>query len=120
MSAPTPQPPTAEATPSGVPARRGELTPWAAEDPGSRGDGAELAADHRDGDEPSDDERRAAGAGVDTRRLGMARLLTDPAIEEAISAFVASAPPLPEDRRARLARLLRTSECHDPADWEQP
>jgi hypothetical protein len=39
------------------------------------------------------------------------RLLDDPAVEAAIEAFVASAPPLPEDTRARLARLLRTDSC---------
>jgi len=46
---------------------------------------------------------------------GMARHLTDPAIEAQIQAFIATAPPLPEDLRARLARLLRTKHCqhHD-------
>jgi hypothetical protein len=39
------------------------------------------------------------------------RLLTDPGVEAAIVAFVATAPPLPEDVRARLARLLRTDRC---------
>ncbi|HZM84260.1 MAG TPA: hypothetical protein VFC19_51735 [Candidatus Limnocylindrales bacterium] len=43
---------------------------------------------------------------------GMARYLTDPAIEAEIQAFIASAPPLPEEKRARLARLLRTKHCH--------
>jgi hypothetical protein len=42
---------------------------------------------------------------------GMARYLTDPAIEAEIQAFIATAPPLPEDKRARLARLLRTKQC---------
>jgi hypothetical protein len=36
--------------------------------------------------------------------------LVDPAVEAAIVAFVATAPPLPEDTRARLARLLRTEQ----------
>jgi hypothetical protein len=36
--------------------------------------------------------------------------LADPAVEAAIVAFVATAPPLPEDTRARLARLLRTDQ----------
>jgi hypothetical protein len=36
--------------------------------------------------------------------------LTDPAVEAAITAFVATAPPLPEDTRARLARLLRCDQ----------
>jgi hypothetical protein len=44
--------------------------------------------------------------------------LTDPGIEEAIRAFVATAPPLPEDCRSRLARLLRTSHCRDDPDDE--
>jgi hypothetical protein len=44
--------------------------------------------------------------------------LTDPGIEEAIRAFVATAPPLPEDCRSRLARLLRTSQCRDDPDDE--
>jgi hypothetical protein len=47
-------------------------------------------------------------------------VLTEPEIEDAITAFVATAPALPEDMRSRLARLLRTNECHDPADQEQP
>ncbi len=39
--------------------------------------------------------------------LPMARILTDPAIEEWIQELAASAPPMPEDLRARLSRLLR-------------
>lgn len=107
---------------AGVPVQRGGLTHRGVEDdPVGVVDRARPATHDHDGDQPVlDDEGRAAPAGVDTRRLGMARLLTDPAIEEAISAFVASAPPLPEDLRSRLARLLRTSECHDPAGWERP
>jgi hypothetical protein len=50
-------------------------------------------------------------AGTTKALPGMARYLTDPAIEEEIQAFIASAPPLPEDKRARLARLLRTKHC---------
>jgi hypothetical protein len=63
---------------------------------------------------------RSRSAGPDTRRVGLARLLTEPEFEDAITAFVATAPPLPEDVRSRLARLLRTNECHDPADQEEP
>lgn len=43
---------------------------------------------------------------------GMARFLTDPAIEAEIQAFIATAPPMAEVKRARLARLLRTKHCH--------
>lgn len=39
--------------------------------------------------------------------LPMARLLTDPAVEEWIQQMAASAPPMTEDQRARLSRLLR-------------
>jgi hypothetical protein len=39
--------------------------------------------------------------------LPMARLLTDPAVEEWIQQLAASAPPMTEDQRARLSRLLR-------------
>jgi hypothetical protein len=63
---------------------------------------------------------RGRSAGADTRRLGLARVLTEPEFEDAITAFVATAPPLPEDVWSRLARLLRTNECHDPADQEEP
>jgi hypothetical protein len=45
--------------------------------------------------------------------------LTDPAIEDAIARFVATAPPLPEDLRARLARMLRTNECHHVATSDE-
>jgi len=37
----------------------------------------------------------------------MARYLLDPAIEEEIQALAAEAPPMSEDQRATLARLLR-------------
>ncbi|GIF25730.1 hypothetical protein Ate02nite_84600 [Paractinoplanes tereljensis] len=39
--------------------------------------------------------------------LPMARLLTDPAVEEWIQELAASAPPMTEDQRSRLSRLLR-------------
>lgn len=39
--------------------------------------------------------------------LPMARILTDPAVEEWIQQLAASAPPMTEDQRARLSRLLR-------------
>jgi hypothetical protein len=50
---------------------------------------------------------------TDTVALGMARHLTDPAIEAAIQAFVATAPPLPDDTARHLGRLLRTRHCHE-------
>jgi hypothetical protein len=37
----------------------------------------------------------------------MARFLSDPAIEEFVQRAAASAPPMSEDQRATLARLLR-------------
>jgi hypothetical protein len=37
----------------------------------------------------------------------MARYLLDLAIEDEIQALAAQAPPMTEDQRARLARLLR-------------
>jgi hypothetical protein len=37
----------------------------------------------------------------------MARYLTDPAIEDEIQTLALEAPPMTEDQRARLARLLR-------------
>lgn len=39
--------------------------------------------------------------------LPMARYLTDLAIEDEIQALAAQAPPMTEDQRAKLARLLR-------------
>jgi hypothetical protein len=42
----------------------------------------------------------------------LVRHLTDPAIEEAIQAFVDTAPPMSEVKRAKLARLLGTDRCH--------
>ena len=41
----------------------------------------------------------------------MARYLLDPETEKAIQALAAAAPPMTEDQRARLARLLR---LHQP------
>jgi hypothetical protein len=55
----------------------------------------------------------SAGGSVDDDGIGTSAdgwLLADPAVEAAIVAFVATAPPLPEDTRARLARLLRTDQ----------
>jgi hypothetical protein len=40
----------------------------------------------------------------------LARHLTDPAIEEWIQQLAASAPPMTEDQRARLSRLLRLNK----------
>jgi hypothetical protein len=37
----------------------------------------------------------------------MARYLLDPATEDEIQALAAEAPPMTEDQRAKLARLLR-------------
>ena len=42
---------------------------------------------------------------------GQPRYLTDPAIQDHIAAFVASAPPMTEDQCRKLARLLRTNRC---------
>jgi hypothetical protein len=44
--------------------------------------------------------------------LPMARHLLDPAIEDEIQALAAEAPPMTEDQRARLARLLRLNRRH--------
>ncbi len=41
----------------------------------------------------------------------LVRYLTDPAIEEAIQAFVDTAPPMSEVKRAKIARLLGTDHC---------
>jgi hypothetical protein len=50
-------------------------------------------------------------------RGAIVRYLTDPAIEEAIQAFVDTAPPMSEVKRARLARLLGTDHCpYQPGD----
>ena len=47
--------------------------------------------------------------------LPMARHLTDPAIEDEIQALAAEAPPMTEDQRAELARLLRLNhKRHTP------
>lgn len=47
----------------------------------------------------------------------MARYLLDPAIEDEIQELAAQAPPMTEDQRARLARLLRLDRPRriDPA-----
>lgn len=86
-------------------------------DPRSPGNAASLrtaprqrqapTAEHQE-DPPEADDTAAPKPGTP----GMARHLTDPAIEAQIQAFIATAPPLPEDLRARLARLLRTKQCH--------
>ncbi|HZM74828.1 MAG TPA: hypothetical protein VFC19_03830 [Candidatus Limnocylindrales bacterium] len=47
----------------------------------------------------------------------LVRYLTDPAIEEAIQAFVDTAPPMSEVKRAKIARLLGTDRCrYHPGD----
>lgn len=43
--------------------------------------------------------------------LPMARILTDPAVEEWVQHTAASAPPMTEDQRARLSRLLRLNRA---------
>jgi len=40
----------------------------------------------------------------------MARYLTDPAVEDWIQNLATSAPPMTEDQRARLSRLLRLNK----------
>jgi hypothetical protein len=57
--------------------------------------------------------------GPDDDASTLTRQLTDPAIEDAIRRFVATAPPLPEDLRSRLARMLRTDQCHRGEAEEQ-
>lgn len=49
--------------------------------------------------------------------LPMARYLLDPATEDEIQALAAQAPPMTEDQRARLSRLLRLNRRRriDPA-----
>lgn len=42
----------------------------------------------------------------------LVRYLTDPAIEADIQAFVNTAPPMSEVKRARIARLLGTDKCN--------
>ncbi|GAA1393530.1 hypothetical protein ACFQZ4_37935 [Catellatospora coxensis] len=42
----------------------------------------------------------------------LVRYLTDPDIEADIQAFVDSAPPLSESKRAKIARLLGTDKPH--------
>jgi hypothetical protein len=49
---------------------------------------------------------------------GQPRHLTDPAIAEHITAFVATAPAMTEDQCRKLARLLRTNRC--PIDRPEP
>jgi hypothetical protein len=44
------------------------------------------------------------------RIVPMTRHLTDPAVEEWIQRLAASAPPMTEDQRARLSRLLRLNK----------
>jgi len=47
----------------------------------------------------------------------LVRYLTDPAIEEAIQAFVNTAPVMSEVKRAKIARLLGTDRCrYQPGD----
>ena len=61
------------------------------------------------GTDPTPDNPHANTPGHPDARgtLPMARYLLDPAIEEEIQALAAEAPPMTEDQRAKLARLLR-------------
>ncbi|MCP2326967.1 hypothetical protein HDA40_005474 [Hamadaea flava] len=95
----------AERSPSGTPQRRTATTPRI---PRPR------RADHDTiGDNPDTDDTTSAPAPVGA----LVRYLTDPAIEEAIQAFVATAPPMSEVKRAKLARLLGTDRCNlEPRD----
>ena len=89
-----------ERSPSGTPQRRTATTP-----PTPR----PRRADHDTiGDNPDTADTTSAPAPVGA----LVRYLTDPAIEEAIQAFVANAPPMSEVKRAKLARLLGTDHCH--------
>lgn len=93
-----------ERSPSGTPQRRTATTPRI---PRPR------RADH-DTIQENPDTADTASAPVTG---ALVRYLTDPAIEEAIQAFVASAPPMSEVKRAKLARLLGTDRCNfEPAD----
>jgi hypothetical protein len=67
------------------------------------------AGEHQESADPSTTAPQTAPPGRPSR---LVRYLTDPSIQAAIDAFVATAPPLTEDQRARLSRLLRTDRCH--------
>ena len=62
---------------------------------------------HHDDESPRTDPDNEPGQPHSRGTLPMARHLTYPAIEEEIQALAASAPPMTEDQRAKLARLLR-------------
>lgn len=51
--------------------------------------------------------------------LPMARLLTDPSTEDWIQEMARSAPPMTEDQRAKLARLLRFNRGHNNSTGAQ-
>jgi hypothetical protein len=53
------------------------------------------------------DQEKTPGHPQAEGTLPVARLLTDPSVEEWIQELAASAPPMTEDQRARLSRLLR-------------
>ena len=65
--------------------------------------------------DPSAEFANVAGHPLARGTLPMARYLTDPAIEEEIQQLAAEAPPMTEDQRARLSRLLRLNRRQDPA-----
>ncbi|MEV6966629.1 hypothetical protein AB0M47_16085 [Hamadaea sp. NPDC051192] len=95
-----------ERSPSGTPQRRTATTPKRVPRP--------RRADHDTIQEnPDTADTTSAPAPVGA----LVRYLTDPAIEEAILAFVATAPPMSEVKRAKLARLLGTDKCRfEPSD----
>lgn len=73
--------------------------------------GDELAL-RPDGTMKADDVDTEKPGGEGT--LPMARLLTDPAVEEWIQQMAASAPPMTEDQRARISRLIRFNGRYVP------
>jgi hypothetical protein len=69
-----------------------------------------AARPHSTAEEPNpgpDSPNRTPGHPHAEGTLPMARILTDPAVEEWIQQMAASAPPMSEDQRARLSRLFR-------------
>lgn len=94
----------AESSPSGTPSRRTATTPRT---PRPRRADHDTIGEHPD--TAATTSAPPAGA--------LVRYLTDPAIEDAIQAFVDTAPPMSEVKRAKLARLLGTDHCHyQPGD----
>lgn len=65
------------------------------------------------------DHKKTPGHPQADGTLPMARLLTDPSVEEWIQELAASAPPMTEDQRARLSRLLRLNRARTDQPAEQ-